>query len=451
MCWSCSDDNDLGDGNGSDDRDAVLNKGTQTEQVIYADEEGVKDEGIKFSTQGAWTAEVVEVSTRSTDATPRTVDWLTLSQYSGDKAGDYTINLTLKQNFTGKSRKAEIRILCGQTVITITVEQKAEKEDGIKLKRVKSVDYAIVLGAEEEKRYYEDADCSFTYSYDEQGRVAKVVQSWEDEESTYRFDYHVLGEIMVNVHNRDFNPPYDHKEEYHLILNKQGNVEKYDNESNGYHKGVATYTQDGRLETFETKNVSSFDCSYIKYFYTNGLLTKTEEQDYYDMYTTEFDLAKTYPNHYPANGANIDFNAFILADGSNSVEMSSLLSQIGLLGKGSDCLMEIIYPDDNYAVLAEDRFTEPGKVHKKTERVIEYSKEEMIFPVKYEFDGDKYVTRFSYTEPYEVFEHYYEIHVDHELRDPYRPEQGYKYEIKNEKWTKLSDERNTFTWTVTYE
>ena len=71
--------------------------------------------------------------------------------------------------------------------------------------------------------------------------------------------------------------------------------------------------------------------------------------------------------------------------------------------------------------------------------------------MKYEFDGDKYVTRFSYAEPYEVFEHYYEIHVGHELRDPYSPEQGYKYEIKNEKWTKLSDERNTFTWTVTYE
>ena len=28
---------------------------------------------------------------------------------------------------------------------------------------------------------------------------------------------------------------------------------------------------------------------------------------------------------------------------------------------------------------------------------------------------------------------------------------GYQYEVKNEKWTKLRDEKNTYTYTVTYE
>ena len=71
--------------------------------------------------------------------------------------------------------------------------------------------------------------------------------------------------------------------------------------------------------------------------------------------------------------------------------------------------------------------------------------------MKYELDGDKYVTKFSYVEPYEVYEYYYEIHVGHELKDPNYPDMGYKFEIKNEKWTKLSDEKNTFSYTVTYE
>ena len=127
LSWSCSDgDNDGGDGgNGG----IVLDKGTQTEQVVYANDKSGKNEGIKFTAQGPWKAEVKEVSTKADAAVAPTVDWLALSQYSGDKAGDYTITLTLKQNFTGKTRKAEICIICGDTVITITIEQKAEKSE----------------------------------------------------------------------------------------------------------------------------------------------------------------------------------------------------------------------------------------------------------------------------------------------------------------------------------
>jgi len=122
LSWSCSDDdNDGGDG-GNGKGGIVLDKGTQTEQVVYANDKSGKNEGIKFTAQGPWKAEVKEVSTKAYAEAAPTVDWLALSQYSGDKAGDYTITLTLKQNFTGKTRKAEIRIICGDTVITITIE-----------------------------------------------------------------------------------------------------------------------------------------------------------------------------------------------------------------------------------------------------------------------------------------------------------------------------------------
>ena len=129
LSWSCSDDdNDGGDG-GNGKGGIVLDKGTQTEQVVYANDKSGKNEGIKFTAQGPWKAEVKEVSTKADAEAAPTVDWLALSQYSGDKAGDYTITLTLKQNFTGKTRKAEICIICGDTVITITIEQKAEKSE----------------------------------------------------------------------------------------------------------------------------------------------------------------------------------------------------------------------------------------------------------------------------------------------------------------------------------
>ena len=453
LCWSCSDDDDSGNA----PKDIVLDEDTHTEQVVYADQKGVKNEGIKFTTLGAWTAEVVEVSTTTVATADSKVDWLTLSQYSGDKAGDYTIALTLKQNFTGKPRKAEIRILCAETVITIIVEQKAEKENGVMLKRVKSAKFVETLGdffASEEET---SDNCTFTYTYDEQGRVAKVVQSWEDEASSYLFDYRVAGEITVNELNKDFSSSseYDYyKCEYVLTLNKQGYVEdiKRDrlNESSDISDIKVSYTQDGRLAMFaDAQRIKDY---YNKFFYTDGLLTKTEEKvyGYPYVYDAVYDIKKVYPNRYPANVANIDFNAFLLGDRGLDVEMPSLLSQIGLLGKGSDCLMEMWENDYDYNMAHIDGYYEPGIVLKQSEKIIKF-REDGMSPVKYEFDGDKYVIEFSCTTPYEVYNHEYEIHVGHELKKPDAPYFGYKYEVKNEKWTKLSDESNTFTWTMTYE
>ena len=466
LCWSCSDDDGDDNGNGSGNDGAVLDKGTQTEQVVYANDKGGKDEGIKFTAQGPWKAEVKEVPTKAEDATvAKTVDWLALSQYSGDKAGDYTITITLKQNFTGKSRKAEIHIICGETVITITVEQKAEKEDGVKLKRVKSVNFIENYGSGYAEQEGNDGDkATYTYSYDEQGRVAKVVEHWdvsatEKETDTYMFDYHIVGEITVNRHYKSSytddigqQHPSEDNEKYLLTLNDQGNVvniKKADDYDEADTK--VGYTEDGRLgKLWEDTDKDGYEW-YEKFFYTDGLLTKAEiyESDY-DTEVQELQINELYPNRYPATGTNIDFNAFLFEVGMDDIE--AILYQIGLLGKGSDCLMEIGgYSENDEAVSPSPRYTEPGKVYKKTVKRIKYPEEEIALPAKYEFDGDKYVTKFSYEDSYELYEYYYEIHVGYELMDPEVPDMGYKYEIKNEKWTKLRDEKNTYTYTVTYE
>lgn len=465
LCWSCSDDDGDGNGNGSGNGGVILDKGTQTEQVVYANDKGVKDEGIKFTTQGPWKAEVEEVTTRAEETTAKTVDWLTLSQYSGDKAGDYTITLTLKQNFTGKSRKAEIRIICGDTMITITVEQKAEKEDGVKLKRVKSVNFTEIYGtgyAEQEGNNGDKA--TYDYFYDEQGRVAKVVEQWdvsdtEGETDTYMFDYHIVGEITVNHHREYFytdNQGQQHKsesdEKYLLTLNNQGNVVNI-HESDDYDETDTKvgYTEDGRLgKLWEDTDKDGYEW-YEKFFYTDGMLTKAEiYESGYDTDIQEFKVDELYPNRYPATGTNIDFNAFLFEVGMDDIE--AILYQIGLLGKGSDCLMEIGgYSEHDEVSEPVPNYTEPGKVYKKTKKQIIYPTEEIALPMEYEFDGDKYVKKFSYEDPYELYEYYYEIHVGYELIAPDKPYMGYKYEIKNQKQTKLRDEKNTYTYTVTYE
>ena len=189
---------------------------------------------------------------------------------------------------------------------------------------------------------------------------------------------------------------------------------------------------------------------YEKFFYTDGMLTKAEmyESGYTDI--QEFKVDELYPNRYPATGTNIDFNAFLFEVGMDDIE--AILYQIGLLGKGSDCLMEIGYSDqDDVSEAIPGNYTEPGKVYKKTKKQIIYPTEEIALPLEYEFDGDKYVKKCSYEAPYELYEYYYEIHVGYELIVPDKPYMGYKYEIKNRKQTKLRDEKNTYTYTVTYE
>ncbi len=469
LCWSCSDDgggdDGNGNGNGSGNGGVVLDKGTQTEQVVYANDKGGKDEGIKFTTQGPWKAQVEEVTTKADQAVAKIVDWLVLSQYSGDKAGDYTITLTLKQNFTGKTRKAEIRIICGNTVITITVEQKAEKEDGVKLKRVKSVDFEETYGAGYAEYTGESCDeAVYTYSYDEQGRVAKVVEKrdvsgTERETITYMFDYHIVGEITVSQYSESFyvdGSGQQHKsesnEKYILTLNEQGNVvniKKNDDYDNTDTK--VGYTEDGRLGKLSEDTDKYGYNWYEQYFYTDGLLTRAEFFESGDSTDVqEFKLDELYPNRYPATGTNIDFNAFIFEIGADDIE--PILYQIGLLGKGSDCLMEIGgYSDQSEWVSEVPIYREPNIVIPCVKKYVKWPEEEIVLPVKYEFDGDKNVTKFSYEDPYELWEHSYEIHVGDELEEPENPDRGYKHTVKTIYNKKLHNEKNLYTYTVVYE
>lgn len=104
-----------------------LTGNTPAHQTIYADETTTQGDGIEFSTPGAWTAEITEADV--TKAAGSQVGWISLSQYSGDKAGDYTIRVSLSKNYTGADRKAFIKIISG-SVLTITVEQKSTTESG---------------------------------------------------------------------------------------------------------------------------------------------------------------------------------------------------------------------------------------------------------------------------------------------------------------------------------
>lgn len=102
-----------------------LIEGTPSNQTVFADETTTGGD-IHFTTDGAWVAEVTEASTKTEGSD---VSWVSLDKYSGNAAGEYTITVFVRKNYTGADRKAYIRITCGTSII-ITVEQKAVTESG---------------------------------------------------------------------------------------------------------------------------------------------------------------------------------------------------------------------------------------------------------------------------------------------------------------------------------
>ncbi len=106
---------------------------TQLSQTIYADETS-SDDDFTFTANQAWHT-VIESKVKSSE-----IDWITLDPASGE-AGVVNMSINLDTNMTGEDRSALISIVCGETTITITIEQKATTEDGVK---PKPIDKALV-------------------------------------------------------------------------------------------------------------------------------------------------------------------------------------------------------------------------------------------------------------------------------------------------------------------
>lgn len=84
----------------------------------YSNETQVKG-GFSFTADQAWSTAIDYGTTvRSNEG------WITLDPPSGN-AGKVTINIILEENTTGEDRSATIRIICGETTLTIEIVQQA--------------------------------------------------------------------------------------------------------------------------------------------------------------------------------------------------------------------------------------------------------------------------------------------------------------------------------------
>lgn len=443
---ACSND----DGKGLDES-IILTGGTQTSQTIYADETQ-KSEGIKFTATEPWTAIVNEVNTRADGSN---VDWLKLSAYSGG-AGEFTLSLTLTPNTSGKSRKAEIRITAGKTELTIIVEQKAETESGTTIRKtIKKITRKEVFNSD---KVYGSSDYISevvkTFSYDEQGRVARItstsVDNVDKENDIITFDYTIAGEITIHE-KETYGSGTMYEETYIAKLNEQGNVvalQDDDKNTGTYGDYIRfSYTDGNRLAQWKDADAGS-EASSGTFSYNNGMLSKyeyVEGKEPESSFTVNVDMNKAYTHCYP-NNLSVDMVGILFNDDDDF----DFLFYIGRMGKTSDYLPEVL-PDftarDEWDS-EQERYLEPNTTFEESYNTVKWSYNDLV--MNYTFDKDNYLTSIQTQRGFSVMKTTYTVVVGNELVDPYMPELGYKYTTKNSKTTKVRDDVDTHAWTIEY-
>ncbi len=461
LAVSCSEPNGDGGGNSGPIK---LAPETELLQQVYADgQQGPAP--IKFTADGPWTATVVAVPTEADGGSE--VDWLKLSAYRGE-AGEVSLTMELQPNLTGQDRKAEIRIACGETIVTITVEQKGTKADGTKPEDPdKPVDYALVESIEVKycKEYYGGHNKKhYAFRYDDQNRIVEYeVHFFHDEseldyKSTTSFDYTVQGEIRTTFRYSDELGT----DTYRILLDDQGRATQIFPDdgiggSNEYDITHYAYNDEGRLSRFSWYDYGEdSEESYEVLTYQNSVISKVNYNHdrngdgIYEKGEIVFPVDAF--GDYPNDRLNIDPNWLLFLGWE---EPEYMLPMLRLTGKGCDRLT-LWHPHDDIDYDYDSPILSPGVGGYPEPNVtvhgtpFEYSVYEDSFRYQYAFNDDGTIA--TIVRPVESITMLceYDIVVGNELYDPERPEMGYKYTIDETHRELKRSAADPHEWTFTY-
>ena len=427
---------------------SIVLQGTPTVQTVFADETTTND-GIKFTATEAWAATVSEVVT--TKAVAGRVDWVELSAYSGG-AGEFRLTMTLQPNLTGKNRKAEIRIVCGDTTIVIVVEQKGLMQDGTVRKMVSKVVYEYADNSDDHKS--SDSYQSYEFKYDTSGRIAECIKKNGPDASeanlkyteTIAFDYTIVNEIRLQrcrIYHDGSSSSADDVEKNTVALNKLGFATRITFPADYVD---FEYNVDNRLSKIDQTD-SDYDKFWMTLGYTDGMLTKTvchDDDHSSDDEVFEYTVDELYPNRYANDKLNIDPNGFLL----DLDDDYQLLYIARLLGNSSKCCLERISDDEDVENGVATPYTTPNVTVHETYTYTEYAA--TFHPVTYQFDKDGYITALSWNEPFKKMRVDYDVVVGNTPVNPDYPERGYEYTITNRKIAEVGTDKNINRYSFTY-
>lgn len=442
--------------NGDDASEIVVGPNQKENLSQTVDASATEGSSVTFTTDGAWSSVI---------NTTRSSEWVTITPDHGDSAGTYTISITLTPNETSEERYAEIIITCGEHTITITITQGAApetpsdgKEDDSKpqLKYVSTIDYRYTDSVEE----YESAHYTLTYKYDEQNRVVRVEEVYDAQESYeayeiwHTFDYTIVDNIDVTSSYKSGGDDSTKDETYEVALQEgiaveallQGEYELWDT-----YKYSFEYDDAGYLVRM-VQHSEEYGSEGSNITYEDGLITGViwDEYSEEDDDSMVFDIDTYYPNRYPNDRTNVDFNMFLL-NGSPELESDivSLLVSLRMCGKFGDACVEIGGGGDEYDLnMRVEIVDDPNyREHFSVSHIMPSSD---LYPAVYEFDGDGCPTKISYDVVYEEYLCEYDLVATSEAIET--PE-GYMYATTQENYTKtkIGEIRCPAVYTITYK
>lgn len=325
---ACSDDNN--------DVNTITITKDQQNQTVYADETA---KTIRFTAAEAWRTKVEYVATK---AAATAEDWVTLDPPEGE-AGEVSIHVTLDLNNTGSDRRAEVKIICAGTTITVTIEQKGKTANGevpVPLKKVSTVEIHEITHNEDGSTESKDL---YTFKYDERGRLAE--QSLLENngmETVLQLSYDVAGEVRITEKGES--------EQWIVTLNEEGNAAQLEVKGSygGYNDRLYTFSYDagGHLVQESWKDHSS-EVEYIEYSWENGNFAASVHcfgnngedgggddqvdpgynpalfRQGSDLYRDTLESGYTYLSAPENNMLNIDPNLFVSSLGNNNYNANS--------------------------------------------------------------------------------------------------------------------------------
>ena len=355
-------------------------------QTCYADQtNGAGD--FTFTAAENWTTQITDVTRTASDI------WITLDPSHGG-AGTVKMKITLAPNLTGKDRKATIKIVCGDTTITITIEQKGTTQSGDK-PGDPDPDPDPLPG-----KYITRIDVEDAYINEYSGT----------EYTTFRYDEEMLAE-MITTETESYKGVLQHTWVTTTSIGQISGTgtpsigftteECVDGGSprllvdgiaqfgNGFENGRVTSCSASGTDYDKTETGVPWSNSFRMFYDTNGYLVRTERAESHDPAET-YNLTWSggnytkvawgdgyideaiYANSTYKNKANLDLNAFIVLDSEgfdfSFGEPEKILALCGYTGKKSA----------NLATKVTERL--PGS----TEATKTYT---------YEFDADGYPVR----------------------------------------------------------
>lgn len=331
--------NEGGDG----DKQIKIPDQTQLTQVVGSDDTNGSS-AVNFTTTGPWSSSIEDVTVKGNEAS-----WVSISPDHGDAAGDYTMTITLTPNTSTESRKANVKIICNDAVVTIEVEQKGVgqpvEEAQKKISQIKITD--------------PDGSVSvMSIGYDSLGRPASL-KSMYDNELTYECTMaYTNGVVVCDYKDYDGSLVEAGTETYKFIDGRVASV--FD-------------SREGKVTTAYEYNGEGYKTKYIEYYYNSD---STSVQ-----YVTE----------YAWNNGLMVGEAEYGEDGGLSLRRAYEYTQTAMKELAIN-INEVICDNDYPDVLGLTGKQPAVLLSKITTTEDKWDKDNGVDELSYEYDSEGYVT-----------------------------------------------------------